>query len=72
MAEMKTITLDELKGLVQARVTDGESLRKVAPTLGASAATLSRLLLHAHVRPGPKLLRVLGYQPVTMYRKVKP
>lgn len=70
MAEVKRISLEDFKGLVKARVTEGQSLRKVAPTLNVSAMTLSFLLRNRSARPGPRLLRALGYRAVTVYEKV--
>lgn len=66
----KTISLSEFKGLVRARVTEAESLRKLATTLGTSAAALSRLLTHAEAVPGPALLKIFGYRRAVRYEKI--
>jgi len=65
----KNITLDELKGILRARITESTSLRAVSRALGVSAATLSSLLLHNGRKPGPKLLQALGYERLEMYRR---
>lgn len=67
----KTITLEDLKGILRARITESTSMRAVSRALGISAATLSSLLLHHGRKPGPKLLSALGYERLEMYRRVK-
>ncbi len=67
----KTISLDDFKNLVRARVTEAPSLRQLAPTLGTTAAALSRLLVHADAKPGPSLLKRLGYRRIEMYERVE-
>lgn len=67
----KTITLEELKGILKARITESTSLRAVSRALGISAATLSSLLLHNGRKPGPKILQAMGYERLEMYRRVK-
>ena len=69
MAPMKTITLTDLKGVVRARVTEASSLRQCARDLGLTAATISSLLCHAKRKPGPKVLRALGYERVERYQR---
>lgn len=64
---MKTLALGDVKNLLRARVTEAASLRACARTLGVSAAHLSNVLVHAQHKPGPKLLRALGYKKVEMY-----
>lgn len=68
----KALTLDELKGLVRARVTANQSQLIAARELGVSPQVLNSLLLYAHRKPGPMMLRALGYRRVEMYQKVKP
>ncbi len=68
MDETKTISLDELKGLLRARVTEADSQRKAATALGITHAYLSKLLCTA-LPPGPKVLDALGYTRVTRYAK---
>ena len=70
IAEGKMISLEELKNLVRARLTEAPSLRQLAPKLDASPATVSQLLTKASVKPGPRLLKALGYKAVTVYQKV--
>jgi len=53
------------------RIAESTSLRAVSRALGISAATLSSLLLHNGRKPGPKILRALGYERLEMYRRVK-
>ena len=67
---MKTLSLTEFKSIVRARLTEADSLRQLAPTLGTTAATLSRLLSRPETVPGPRLLRVLGYRRVVRYERV--
>ena len=72
MAEMlKTISLEDLKNIVRGRLAESPSLRQLAPRLNASPATLSLLLTKANIRPGPKLLKALGYKAIVVYQKVK-
>lgn len=70
-AEAKTISLEDLKNIVRGRLAEAPSLRQLAPKLDASPATLSLLLTQAKMKPGPRLLRALGYRAVTVYAKVK-
>ena len=66
---MKTLTLNQLKGILRARVDEAPSLRRLAPSLGMTASGISRLLVHADAKPGPTLLRALGYRKIEMYVK---
>ncbi len=67
-----TITLDELKGLVRTKLIEAKTQRAAADKIGISYTTLWSLLRYAHRKPGPRLLKALGYQRVDMYTKVKP
>lgn len=67
---MKTLSLSEFKSILRARVMEADSLRKLAPALGTTAQTLSRLLSKAETVPGPQLLRVLGYRRVVRYERL--
>jgi hypothetical protein len=66
----KTISLEELKGLLVARVTEATSLRACARALGVSASYLSKVLITKNATIGPQLIKALGYQTITVYRKV--
>lgn len=66
----KTITFDELKGLLRARVTVSHSLRQCAGDLGVSPAYLSKILITKKASIGPSVLKALGYEAVTVYRRV--
>lgn len=72
MTDAKTITLTEIKNIVRGRLAEAPSLRQLAPRLGLTASGLSLLLRSDAARPGPTLLRTLGYEAVTVYRRVKP
>jgi hypothetical protein len=66
----KVISLEEFKNLIKARVTEAPSLRQLAPTLGTTAATLSRLLVHDDAKPGPSLLKRMGYRRIEVYEQL--
>lgn len=68
--EVKTITLEELKNIVRGRLAEAPSARQLAPKLNCSPATLSALLSKPEIRPGPRLLKALGYRKITVYQKV--
>ena len=54
-------------------VGNGVSMKAIvemAPKLDASPATLSQLLKYPKVKPGPRLLKALGYRAVTVYQKM--
>jgi predicted DNA-binding protein (UPF0251 family) len=68
MDEPKTVSLDEIKGLLRARVTEADSQRQCAADLHISHAYLSRLLTTA-LPPGQKVLRAIGYQRIVRYQK---
>lgn len=64
----KTISLEEFKGLIRARLTEAPSLRQCAAELGITHAYLSRILNTA-LPPGPKVLKRLGYARVIRYTR---
>lgn len=67
---MKIITSDEFVNLIRARVTAANSQGEVALDLGISRQYVNELASGKRP-PGAKLLARLGYEKVTMYRRVK-
>ena len=67
---MKVISEDEFLGLIRARVTEADSQSSAARALGVSKNTIS-LIMRGKMGPAKKLLRVLGYERVSMYRRIK-
>lgn len=67
---MKIISGDELLGILRARVTEATSKASAATALGISRQYIGEVLAGKWL-PGPKLLARLGYEKVTMYRRVK-
>lgn len=65
----KTISFDELKGLLRARVTVSTSLRECARHLEVSPAYLSRILATPNAKIGPRVVTALGYRAITRYEK---
>jgi len=65
---MTTISRDEFKGLLRARVTQTRSLRAAARSLGVSASYLSRMLT-TDSDVGPTLCRALGYRRIVAYQR---
>lgn len=67
---MKTLTLSQLKGILQARVDEADSLRALARELRVSPSHVTNFL-NGSSNIGPKLARALGYRPVVVFAPVK-
>lgn len=69
MAPVKTITVDDVRAIVQARVAEAESVRQAAKALKVSATSILDVLRGAYP-PGPRLLKALGYRRVELYTRL--
>lgn len=63
------LTLDEVLGLIRARVAKAGTLQAAAEELDTSKSVLSEVL-NRETLPNPKLLRSLGIQRDLVYRQI--
>lgn len=67
---MKIITSEDFLNLLRARITSADNQSELAAELGISRQYVWEMAAGKRP-PGPRLLRALGYEKVTMYRRVK-
>jgi len=65
----QTISRRELIDLIEARIKKHGTQRAAAKSMRISQAALSDIL-HGRRSCGPKVLRALGYEEETTYRKI--
>lgn len=65
------MTSDDVRALLRDKVAAAGSAMKWAEDAGTAATYVSDVL-RGKVEPGPRILKALGLERVTTYRRVKP
>ena len=69
---MKFTSEPDIIDRLRDRIGYKRSQTKLAEELGISRSYLCELLAGAKVKPGPEILKALGYDPTPYYRKANP